>query len=183
MFTDNKYRHISLRYFIIFLAAFFIFIAGICAAEQDTEDLFASVVVLSTFDVTVDNNYINFGRVEPGESITLQEGAYYNTLKCVSNKGRDYYVKIHLLDDVIGPKGNIIPASSFKWKIYDTTGTGSPVSGWQEFSREPLLVYASSPEDEMGNELMIRFQYKLDLPRKATGGHYDLKVVYMLTEE
>jgi hypothetical protein len=183
MFTNNIHSHIALRCLIIFSAASFIFTAGICAAEEDTEDLFASVVVLPTFDISIDNNYINFGRVEPGKSITLKEATHYNTLKCVSNKGRDYSVKIHILDDIIGPKGNIIPASSFKWRIYKTTGTGSAVSGWQEFSKNPLLVYASSREDNTGKELVINFQYKLDLPLNATGGHYALKVVYMITEE
>lgn len=154
-----------------------------CIAEQDTEDLFASVIVLPAFDITIDNNYLDFGLVEPGETVTLKEGAYYNEIKCVSNKGIKYYVKIYMLGEITGSRQTKIPPSSFKWKVYDTSGSGIAVSEWQEFSDKPVLVYTSGLEDEIGNEVVIRFQYKLDLPPKARGGHYSLNVAYMLTEE
>ena len=182
-FDNKRFYHRVLRYLMMLPAICLLLTSGICVAEQDTDDLFASVTVLPAFDTTIDNNYIDFGLVEPGESVTLKDGTYYNTIKCISNKGINYYVKINILDEIIGPKGNIIPPESFKWRIYHATGTGAPVSGWQDFSQQPLTVYTSGHEDETGNEVIIRFQYRLDLPPSARGGHYSIKVAYVLTEE
>ena len=152
-------------------------------ADQDTEDVFASVVILPTFDIVIDNNYLDFGIVEPGQSATLKEGTYYNQARCISNKGIEYFVKIDLLDDIIGPNGTKIPPQSLKWKVYRSTGTGTAVSGWQEFSKDPVLVYTSSSDDAMGADVNIKFQYRLDLPYDALGGNYNLRVAYIITEE
>lgn len=174
-------KRIRLLLFISIISLAFIPLTG--NAEQDSEDVFASVVVLPVFEVTLDNNYLDFGRVGPGESVTLKPGTYYNTLKSVSNKGIKYYLKIYILGDIIGPGGNKLPPASFKWKVYDVKGSGEAVTGWQEFSAKPVIVYTSAPEDEAGSETEIQFQYRLDLPAQARGGHYSLKVAYMLTEE
>ncbi|NQU95610.1 MAG: hypothetical protein HQ549_05215 [Candidatus Omnitrophica bacterium] len=168
--------------FASLVVVFAVLVPCICNADEDIEDIFASVVVLPVFDINIDNNYINFGVVNPGDSVTLKEGTYYNTIKCAANKGRKYYVKIHILNEVIGPKGNQIPPESFKWRIYHTDGRGIAAPGWQEFSDEPQVVYTSDTEDEIGKELILRFQYKLDLPGSAMGGHYGLKVAYLITE-
>ncbi len=166
-----------------FLAIPFILTPCISIAEEDTKDLFASVIVLPTFDITLDNNYLDFGLVEPGETVTLKEGAYYNEIKCSSNKGVKYYIKTYILGEIIGSKQTKIPPSSFKWKVYDASGSGIAISEWQEFSDKPILVYTSGLEDEIGSAVVIQFQYKLDLPAKARGGHYSLNVAYILTEE
>lgn len=164
---------------IIFLAA-----ASLCLADQDTEDVFASVTILPAFDITIDNNYLDFGVVEPGKSVTLKENTYHNEIKCVSNKDIDYYIKIDIIDKILGPKGKKIPPESFKWRIYQVKGDGAPVSSkWQEFSSDPVLVYSSGSDDITGSEVTIKFQYRLDLPADATAGHYSLRVGYMLTEE
>ncbi len=175
-------RNKIFRYFISITLIYFLS-NPICNAEEATVDVFASVVVLRAFDINIDNSYLDFGQVESGESVTLKEGAYYNEIKCISNKGFTYYVKIHIIDEIIGPTGSKIPASSFKWRVLSANGSGTVVSEWQEFSREPVLVYTSSAEDETGNEVIIRFQYRLNLPPRAMGGHYSLRVAYMLTEE
>ena len=152
-------------------------------AEQQTEDVFASVIVNPSFKIVVDKDYLDFGLVRPGESVALERETYYNTLRFVSNKGRRYYIKIHLLGGIVGPQGANIPISSVKWKVYQASGTGALVKQWQQFSNNPAIVYTSSSEDEIGNENSIRFQYRIDLPAKAPGGHYSLKVAYLLSEE
>ena len=173
----------KIQLFVLIVIILLLFLPLIGHADQDTEDVFASVVVLPTFKIEIDNNYLDFGLVNPGESVTLKQGTYYNTIRCVSNKGIKYYVKLHILGDIIGPKGNKIPPASFKWKVYYSSGSGTPVTKWQEFSDEPVIVYTSGAEDEIGSESKIRFQYKLDLPSSVRGGHYSLKVAYLLTEE
>jgi hypothetical protein len=152
-------------------------------AEQETEDLFASVVVLPAFKIDVDNNYLDFGLVKPGETVTLKPQGYYNTIKCVSNKARQYYVKLHILGDILGPRGTKIPPESFKWRVYQTSGSRGAKEGWHQFSNQPVIIYTSAGDDETGSRNLIRLQYKLDLPAYASGGHYSLKVAYLLTEE
>lgn len=178
---NYKKRKIQLAVFIAVILS--VLIPFICYADQDSEEVFASVFVLPSFSIDIDNNYLDFGLVKPGESVMLKPATYYNSLRCVSNKGARYYLKIHILDEIIGPKGSRILPSSFKWKVYGLNGSGTAVTEWQEFSEKPMLVYTSGAEDKMGSEVRIRFQYKLDLPASARGGHYSLKVAYLLTEE
>jgi len=178
---NYKNRKIQLCLFISIILL--VLIPLVCRADQDSEDVFASVFVLPSFLIDIDNNYLDFGLVKPGESVTLKPATYYNSLRCISNKGTRYYLKIHIPDEIIGPKGSRIPSSSFKWKVYGLNGSGTAITEWQEFSDKPVLVYTSGTEDETGEEIIIRFQYKLDLPGSARGGHYSLKVAYLLTEE
>ena len=181
--TIYNARHSIIRVLAALAVVFTALTPYVCNADEAMEDIFASVAVLSVFDINIDNNYLNFGVVEPGDSVTLKEGTYYNTIRCVANKGNKYYVKIHILNEITGPKGNTIPPENFKWRIYHTEGRGIATSDWQEFSDEPQIVYTSDEEDEVGKELVLRFQYRLDLPGSAIGGHYGLNVAYLLTEE
>lgn len=181
--TIYRNKHIIILGFAALAVVFATLTPYVCNADEDMEDIFASVAVLPVFEINIDNNYLNFGVVNPGDSVTLKEGTYYNTIKCIANKGRKYYVKIHILNEIVGPKGNKIPSESFKWRIYHTEGRGIAASDWQEFSDEPQIVYTSDEEDEIGKELALRFQYRLDLPGSAIGGHYGLNVAYLLTEE
>jgi len=145
--------------------------------------VFASVVVTPTFKIDVNNNFLDFGLVNPGESVTLKPGTYFNTVSFVSNKSRKYYLKIYIIGEIIGAGGVKVPYSSVKWKIYRTSGSGTAVADWQPFSDQPMLVYTGSSEDALGRENTINFQYRLDLPPKARGGNYSLKLAYALTEE
>jgi hypothetical protein len=167
----------------IFILTILLSIPFIGHAEQETEDVVASVVVLPAFKIDVDNNYLDFGLVNPGESVTLTPQGYYNSIKCLSNKARQYYVKLHILGDVLGPRGTKIPPASFKWRVYQASGKGEAQQGWREFSNEPFIIYTSAGDDEIGSQNLIRLQYKLDLPASARGGHYSLKVAYLLSEE
>ncbi|MFC1631340.1 hypothetical protein ACFL1I_00105 [Candidatus Omnitrophota bacterium] len=159
------------------------FLPGSGLADQLTEDVFASVIVTPTFNITVDNDFLDFGLVNPGESATLKPASHFNTVSFISNKARKYYLKITIHGDISGPKGARIPDSSVKWKVVRASGSGVAVNGWQEFSDQPLLVYTSSAEDATGAANKIDFQYRLDLPPQASGGNYSLQLAYSLTEE
>ena len=98
-------------------------------------------------------------------------------------RAHEKYIKLHILGDITGPKTSKINAENFQWQVQQVRGSGQPVMGWQKFSSEPVLVYTSSPEDQLGSRNRISFQYKLDLPNQARGGRYSLSVAYLLTEE
>ncbi|MDD5439854.1 MAG: hypothetical protein PHS37_06690 [Candidatus Omnitrophica bacterium] len=167
-------------YFLIFLASL-LFPAAF--ADQDTENLYASVTVLPNFSVNLDNNLLDFGMIQPGQTVTLKEGSPYNRAICISNKGKIWYLKLSLVGDIIGPAGTKIDPSSVKWKVYDVQGNGSPVEGWQNFGATPVLAYTAGGDDLTGREVRVSLQYSLTLPDKAVAGHYVIRVLYSLTEE
>jgi len=180
MYTKSAKNPIMIKVIFCFV---FVFTASFSYADLDTQDIFASVVVLPTFDVKTDTNYLDFGVIEPGESVTLKENTYYNEVTCVSNKGVKYYLKANLLGDIKGPEGTTIPPSSVKWKIFRVKGEGTITSeDWQPFAKEPAVVYTSNFGDEAGGEVTIKLQYRLDLPSNAMGGNYNLQVAYIMTE-
>ena len=172
------------KYRILFAACMsFLFAVPFCLADRDTMDIIASVIVLPTFKIDVDNTYLDFGLVEPGQSVTLKEGAYYNRVRCISNKGINYSVKVIMRGDIVGPRGTAIPPSQLKCRVYRSSGSGTAMTNWQEFLNEPVLIYTASLEDRTGDEVVLELQYRLDLPADAPGGHYILRVAYTLTEE
>lgn len=184
----KKIKGHNLRKILLFILLLLpiLTVTSISGADEDTEDIFASVVVLSAFDIQIVNNvnYLDFGIAKPGEAVTLKENTYYNEIKCVSNKGTDYFIKIDIIGDIIGPKGVAeITPSSFQWKIYSVKGKGSPIEGWQDFQKDPVLVYSSASGDNAGEEVSIKFQYKLNLPANAVPGHYSMTIGYIITEE
>jgi len=173
------------KIFNIFLTITFLIISIIVPAfaDEDTENIYASVTVLPRFTLSLDNNYLDFGNIQSGETVVLNPASYYNTIKCVSNKGKKWYLKISLQGDIKGPAGTTVDPSFCKWRIHSETGDGSPVEGWSSFNKEPVFVYTARGEDIQGKGVTIRFQYSLELPPCAKAGHYSIRVLYTLTEE
>lgn len=151
------------------------------SAEQVQRDIFASVIVNGVFNMAVDNSNLNFGYAEPGKSIELNPATHYNTAKCSSNKGKQWYVKISIVGDITGPTPSI-PLESFKWMVYRVTGDGTAISEWKPFMKGSQVVYTSGPLDIQGQDVAIMFKYKLDLPANAAAGYYRTKVLYTMTD-
>ena len=167
-------------YIVILL--FFIIAPYLYAGEEATSDLYASVTVNKIFMISLDEAYIDFGQLEPGQTVELYETRAYNTIKCMSNKGLTWHLKLSVIGDIQVPAGSEVGVEDFKWKIVGWTGDGAASEGWRPFSKEKVLVYTSGPRDMRGHDVDIRFKYKLDLPGRAKGGHYSAKVLYTMTE-
>jgi len=150
-------------------------------SEQVDRDLYATVVVNPVFVLSLDNARVSFGFLKPGESAELEKDNYYNFVKCNSNKGKKWYLKLSVVGDVAGPEPGI-PPGSFKWKIFRATGDGVPQEGWKPFTKEPFLVYTSGAKDATGEDVIVQFQYRLDLPFEAVGGVYSITVLYTMTD-
>ncbi len=151
-------------------------------SEQAQRDMFASVVVPPTFKLSLDNANISFGHTEPGKHVELYPNTHYNELKCISNKGNPWYLKISIIGNVIGPPDNNVGIDSFKWMVSRTTGDGVTEKGWHEFTELPVRVYTSGPMDSEGGEVTIQFKYRLDMPGNARAGNYNLNVLYTMTD-
>ncbi len=151
-------------------------------SEQVQRDMYASVVVAPIFRLSLDNANINFGYAQPGKSVELYPEKPYNEVKCMSNKGKAWYVKVSVIGNIIGPRESSVKPDSFKWMVARSKGTGIAEKGWHSFSSLPAQAYACSAEESVGEEVTIRFKYKLDLPPDAQGGIYSLNVLYTMTD-
>jgi len=151
--------------------------------EERKEDLFASVVVTTTFKLSVDNSAMDFGFIKPGESYELYPTRYYNEAACISNTGRSWYLKMSLENDLRGVKNNgIIPKKNIKWSVDSFDGTGIRQEGWNSFEDIPVLIYTASPDDSKGEPVKIRLRYKLDVPGNVQADSYQTTILYSMTE-
>ena len=152
-------------------------------SEQTQKDMFASVVVLPTFKLSLDNANITFGYTEPAKAVELYPQTHYNEVKCVSNKAKRWYLKLSVAGEIAGPPDSRVGVEDFKWMVARSTGDGVAEKGWRPFSKEPMLVYTSGEADSTGEEVVIQFKYRFDPPPKAKGGNYSLNVLYTMTDD
>ncbi len=151
-------------------------------AEQATQDMYATVTVNKVFAMVLDNALIDFGYTEPGNTVELKTSSSYNEVKCQANKGTTWHLKIAVMGQITGPDGKIVSPEIFKWQVFNSTGDGEPVKEWSTFSEAPKVAYTSGQNDMAGLEAVIKFRYKLDLPKDATGGNYRVRVLYTMTD-
>src|SRR3989338_3214974 len=111
--------------------------------EQAQKDMFASVVVLPSFKLSLDNANINFGYTEPGKTVELYPQLHYNEVKCISNKGRTWYLKLSVIGDIVGPPEAKVGIDSFKWMVARAIGDGIVEKGWHPFSKDLSIAYTS----------------------------------------
>ena len=174
-----RYKHLSLFAVLLITAC----LGGVAVAEQVERDMFAAVIVNSAFNCYLDNPSLNFGYVEAGKPVELNPNAHYNTVKCNSNKGKTWYLKLSIMEDIVGTKSTV-PPESVKCRVLKSTGSGIPVpaEGWLALSKEPQAVYTSGPSDNTGADVILYMQYKLELPQGAVSGYYRTKVLYTMTD-
>ncbi len=156
--------------------------AGLIYAEQEVTEMYATVTVNPIFGVSVDNEYIEFGHVDPGETKELNPQRSYNEVECISNKGIKWYLKLSLLGGVIGPAESQVGPQDFKWMIVSSTGDGIYDNEWHAFTEDPSLAYAGGSRDMTGEDVIIRFKYRVNLPYEARDGEYTIRVLYTMTE-
>ncbi len=152
------------------------------AYEERLKDLTASVVIGTTFKLSVDNSSMDFGFINPGETYELYPSRYYNEVTCISNTGRTWYVKMSLMEDLRGVKGGTISRANLKWSVDSVEGNGTRVDGWNSFEDIPVLIYTGSVADSMGEPVKIRLKYKLEVPGNASADSYVATILYSMTE-
>jgi len=157
---------------------------GAFALEQRLQDLTASVEVAPTFSLSLDNPNLAFGLIGPGQSKTLGEGYYFNEVRCRSNSGRNWFLKVQLISLKMMEKEYHLTAPNLKWKVVSSTGTAEPVGKMQfeEFQNEPVLLYASQGDDNRGKEVALKFQYNLSSPADAPAGTYVGQIIFTMAE-
>ncbi len=170
---------------ILFIVALLSFLcAEVGALEQKIEDLSASVEVASVFDLSLTNSNIAFGLIKPGDTKILGEGNSFNEVKCRSNLERPWYLKANLVSLGLLGKGQILPASCLKWKIVECSSSLNSLSKleFQDFSKEPVLIYNSAGDDNRGKEVILKFQYRFSSPEDAPAGNYLGQIIFTMAE-
>lgn len=159
---------------ILFIATVFLNIA-----------IFGPYSEAATFEITVDKAFIDFGFMEIGEFKEIKEqGDYHNEVTCKSDRGQTWYLKIHLVAPLQSGASEM-PSANFKWKVIDVingTGYAKNKNEFNSFSTAPMAVYTSSPEDNQGREVKIRFTYGLEIPQTQITGNYQCIMRYTFTE-
>ncbi len=168
----------------LFLGCLFFLPLGAQALEIKIEDLSASVAVNPIFSLALDNPNLAFGVIKPGETKVLGEGRYFNEVKCRSNYGRPWILKVQLTSLGLLERPYSISNSNLKWKVAESTGSAEPIGRleFKEFSDGALLVYASQGDDNRGKEIVLKFQYSLTIPIEAPAGNYAGQLVFTMTE-
>ncbi len=168
---------------------FFIFLLCLCsgaeALDERREDLSASVEVASVFDLSLNKPYLRFDKIYPGETKFVGEGGFFNEVRCRSNNGRSWMLTAQLLSGLkLAGKNYNLPVSSLRWKTMSVSSDAGPVGGYgfQKFDHEPSLIYISQGDDNLGKEVVLRFQYSLFCPEDAPGGEYSASIMFTMTE-
>ena len=155
------------------------------ALEQKIEDLSASVEVAPVFSISLDNPHLVFGLVGPGKTKILGEENFFNELKCRSNSGQTWYLKVQLVNlRLLEKREYSLPASNLKWRIVTSSACAEPKGRleFQEFSEQPNLIYMSKDEDNRGKEVVLRFQYSMTSTYDIPPGNYVGQIIFTMAE-
>lgn len=153
----------------------------VAALEERFEDLSASVQVEALFGLDAADTTLSFTDLGPGETKVLGEGRPYQ-VTCRSNSGRPWYLKAELRSLQHTGGGGSLPAPNLQWRIISSTGAASVPSRFQEFTEQPVLIYASQGADQRGRPVTLNFHYSLTAPSSALAGTYVGHIVFTMSE-
>ncbi len=140
---------------------------------------------LAVFEVDTDDINIDFGFMNIGEWQELRErGTYQNEVKCKSDKGNLWYLKVHALND-FRAGANTMPCSNLKWQVISAENGNGIISNentFTDFTTTPQLLYTSGPSDSAGQEIKIRLTYAISIPKAQPAGNYRTTIRFTMTE-
>lgn len=171
---------------LIFLILFlFFFVFNLQALEEIFSDLPCSVEVSPIFSLSLDKNHIDFGLVEPGSKRILGEGGFFNELRCRSNYGRTWYLKVNFPSPpkLLGGKF-YLPKDTFRIRVNQKISEAEPLFGLQfdSLDKESKILYISQKDENDGKEVILRFQYMFSVPEDAPAGNYQGQIIFTMTE-
>lgn len=139
----------------------------------------------ATFSFEADNTVIDFGFMDIGQTRALRDrGDYHNQVTCQSDTGNTWYLKIHLVEP-LSSGIDTIANKYFTWQVSSVLNGKGLLFHEDEFypfTMNPELVYTSDQLDNTGNEIKLRFEYRLSIPKSQVPGNYRTTVRYTMTE-
>ncbi len=174
-----------MKFFAKWISIFLIlaFIGNISFAVQSaSQQATFTVDVASVFELSIDQGFIDFGRMSPGETKWNMPPAGI-MVQAKTNGGKQWFLKIN--NDTPFTSGkNVIPNSNFYWYGW-SNGTGKWYgTGNNALSVTPALVYSSGPgeENNLPQGTISFLKFKLKVPENQAPGNYITVVKFTMTE-
>ncbi len=168
---------------VVFALAVLILSGSICAAAQSTDQQATfTVSVASVFELSIDQGFIDFGRMNPGETKWNMPPAGI-MIQAKTNCGNPWYLKISN-DSPFSSSSNVISNSHFSWYGW-TNGAGKWYgTGENTMSLTPALVYSSGAgeENNMPGGTVNYMKFRLKVPENQAPGNYTTVVKFTMTE-
>lgn len=147
-----------------------------------TQEADVRVEVESIFTISIDQGFINFERMKPGE---VKWNIPYTALTttCKSNRGNPWYIKVSTNGDLLSGDA-LIPNQNFYWYGW-TLGRGTWYGTKEnQLTITPVLAYAASADEYFNypNGTQNAFKFKLKIPENARPGIYSTSVKFTMTE-
>ncbi len=168
---------------LISAATALILMGAVCmAAEPAVQQATFTVSVASVFELSIDQGFIDFGRMNPGETKWNMPPAGI-MVQAKTNGGKPWHLKISN-DSPFSSGSNVISNSNFSWYGW-TSGSGKWYgTGENTVSITPALVYSSgSGEDNNLPEGTVNhMKFRLKVPANQAPGNYTTVVKFTMTE-
>ena len=139
---------------------------------------------MAALELSTDQRPLVFGMMQLGDSKELtQLGTYHNEVTCLSTNGRQWYLKINVLQP-LSSGIETIPFDRFQWQLAWTDGTGTIPNPYHyaPFQLMPELVYVSGSNEAEGRPVRLQFKYALTIPDEQVSGAYQTTIRFTLTE-
>jgi hypothetical protein len=135
----------------------------------------------AAFDITTDLTHINFGSVNPGETIGDIPVQGLN-VTCTSDQGNQWFLRIYTETPFRHDEnpGMIISDEDFWWYGVDTTGAGTLVTTEEDMTSEKTIYTSTATEGANGIGITVKF--KLRVPKDIQSGAYSTRMIFTLTE-
>lgn len=147
-----------------------------------TQDTTLSVTVNAVFQLSLDQTFIDFGRMNPGDTKwDIPANSLVATAK--TNNENPWYLKIHSVFPLSSGQSQI-PLGNFIWYGW-TEGNGTWLgTGNDSLTLTTTLAYKSGTGEEINlpNGTVNHFKFKLVLPEKQKSGTYSTIVKFTMTE-
>ena len=157
-------------------------IATSAGALQATQEAFVSVTVDPVFELTLDQGFIRFDHMRPGEvKWNIPTNALTATTK--TNGQKPWFLMVSTTSE-LSSGAAAIPNDRFYW--YGWTDGQGTFYGTKENSMTttPVLAYASAAVENanLPGGTNTYFKFKLDLPKNQRPGVYGTTVKFTITE-
>ena len=181
MFINEKGGADMKNRFAVLVGALMI-MAGSSHALTSSQLTTFNVTVSTLFQLSIDQGYIDFGKMKPGETKGNMppEGV---TVQAQTNNGKPWYLKV-CNGSPFSYGDEMIPNNNFMWSGW-TDGAGKWYgTGNNKMTTTPTIIYesAASEYNNLPNGTNCRMKFRLKVPDDQAPGNYATTVKFTMTE-
>lgn len=146
--------------------------------------LFFPLQARAILELNIHGSSLDFGFMGVDEEKRLaDEGTFHQEISCKSTNNRTWHLEVYCLEPLSSAQ-YVIPEEYFRYSTVWTNGKGNLINEHQfvPLTTAPSLTYISQAEDNTGNEVKIRFKYRLHIPLNQPMGNYYTTIRFSLIE-